>query len=176
MLLDRTAKVLALICFDIVVIYCIVAYIMLLIHSGKNVCRWSNSSIAVRPLFNGCILLTKDMGKWITWIYCNWRTNKKERTKSYIGYAACYQLVVGSLVPSRYLNQCWLIVNWTLRKTRQWKFKTNCNKCSFKNIYWKLSFFTDSLYYCGQEMSPHFLILYLLFRPRDGWWFTYFMA
>ena len=27
--------------------------------------------------------------------------------------------------PSHYLNQCWIIVNWTLRNKRQWNFNQN---------------------------------------------------
>ena len=30
-------------------------------------------------------------------------------------------------VPSHYLNQCWNIVNWTLRNKLQWKFNRNSN-------------------------------------------------
>ena len=35
------------------------------------------------------------------------------------------QLLVAYLAPSHYLNQCWLIVNWTLRNKLQWNFNRN---------------------------------------------------
>ena len=33
--------------------------------------------------------------------------------------------LVAYLVPSHYLNQCWVIVNWTLRNKLQWNFNRN---------------------------------------------------
>ena len=34
----------------------------------------------------------------------------------------CFRLwLVASLAPSHYLNQCWLIINWTRRNKYQWK-------------------------------------------------------
>ena len=41
-----------------------------------------------------------------------------------------YLTIIGSaygLAPSHYLNQCWNIVNWTLRNTLQWSFNRNSN-------------------------------------------------
>ena len=35
------------------------------------------------------------------------------------------QWLVAYSVPSHYLNQCWIIVNWTLRNKLQWNFNQN---------------------------------------------------
>ena len=40
---------------------------------------------------------------------------------------------------SQYLNQCWVIVNWTLRNKLQWKFNQN-TKFSFTKMLLKISF------------------------------------
>ena len=36
-------------------------------------------------------------------------------------------------MPSHYLKQCWIIVNWTLRNKRQWNFNQNSNIFSKEN-------------------------------------------
>ena len=45
---------------------------------------------------------------------------------------------VAYTVPSHYLNQCWVIVNWTLRNKLQWNFNQNTklfiHKNAFQNI------------------------------------------
>ena len=52
--------------------------------------------------------------------------------------------IIGSdngLSPSHYLNQCWNIVNWTLRNKLQWNINRNSyifiQENAFKNIIWK---------------------------------------
>ena len=37
--------------------------------------------------------------------------------------------------PSHYLNQCWNIVNWTLRNKLQWKFNRNSNIFIYENAH-----------------------------------------
>ena len=50
------------------------------------------------------------------------------------------------MAPSHYLNQCWDIVNWTLRNKVQWNFNQNTNifvsrKCIWKYRVWNGSHF-----------------------------------
>ena len=46
-------------------------------------------------------------------------------------------------MPSHYLNQCWDIVNWTLRNMLQWNLNRNSNmfieEYAFENIIWKMA-------------------------------------
>ena len=42
------------------------------------------------------------------------------------------------LAPSHYLNQCWVIVNWTIRNKLQWNFNQN-TKFAFTKMYLKIS-------------------------------------
>ena len=53
--------------------------------------------------------------------------------------------IIGSdngLSPSHYLNQCWNIVNWTLRNKLQWNFNWNLNiliqENPSENVVWKM--------------------------------------
>ena len=41
--------------------------------------------------------------------------------------------LVAYLAPSHYLNQCWVIVNWTLRNKHQWNLNQNTNIFIHKN-------------------------------------------
>ena len=38
-------------------------------------------------------------------------------------------------VPSDYLNQCWFIVNWTIRNRFQWNWNKNCNVSIQENAF-----------------------------------------
>ena len=46
-------------------------------------------------------------------------------------------------VPSHYLNQCWNIVNWTLRSKLQWNSNQNTNfflhEIAFENVAWEMA-------------------------------------
>ena len=42
---------------------------------------------------------------------------------------------VACSTPSHYLNQCWVIINWTLRKKLQWNFNQNANPFIHENAY-----------------------------------------
>ena len=46
------------------------------------------------------------------------------------------------MVPSHYLNQCWNIVNWTLKKKKQLNFNSNWNifiqENAFENVVWEI--------------------------------------
>ena len=45
--------------------------------------------------------------------------------------------------PSHYLNQCWIIVNWTLANKLQWNFNRNSfifiQENAFQNVVWKMA-------------------------------------
>ena len=43
------------------------------------------------------------------------------------------QWLIAHLTPSHYLNQSWVIVNWTLRNKLQWKFKQSTKLFIHKN-------------------------------------------
>ena len=51
--------------------------------------------------------------------------------------------LVSCLIPSHYLNKCWLIVDWTLRNKLQWNMNQNTNIFlqgnAFKNVTCKLA-------------------------------------
>ena len=53
------------------------------------------------------------------------------------------QWLVAWSVPSHCLNQCWGIVNWTLRNKLQWNFNQNSqlfiHKDAFENVVWKMA-------------------------------------
>ena len=49
-----------------------------------------------------------------------------------------YVWLVAWSVPSHYLNQCWNIVNWTLRNKLQWNSKIEILKFSFKKMHLKV--------------------------------------
>ena len=51
--------------------------------------------------------------------------------------------LVACLVPSHYLNQCWVIVIWTIRNEIQWDINRNSNifmqENAFENVIWKMA-------------------------------------
>ena len=65
--------------------------------------------------------------------------------------------------PSHYLNQCWNIVNWTIRNKRQWKLNKNLfifvQENGFENV-WKMAAILSGpqcvnvLWVCGRRYSP----------------------
>ena len=53
------------------------------------------------------------------------------------------QWLVAWPAPSHYLNQCWDVVNWTLRNKLQWNFHRNSylfiQENAFENVVWKMT-------------------------------------
>ena len=53
------------------------------------------------------------------------------------------QWLIAWSVPSHYLNQCWNIVNWTLRNKPQWNLNKNSyifiQDIAFENVVWKIA-------------------------------------
>ena len=49
------------------------------------------------------------------------------------------QWLVTYSAPSHYLNQCWVVVNWTLRKNLQWFFFIKIRNFSFTKMHLKVS-------------------------------------
>ena len=56
-------------------------------------------------------------------------------------YASMNQVRIGSdnglsphSAPSHYLNQCWVLINWTLRNNHQWNFNQNTKLFIHKNV------------------------------------------
>ena len=45
------------------------------------------------------------------------------------------QWLVAWLAPSHFLNQCWNIVNWTIRNKLQWNFNRSSNICVQENVF-----------------------------------------
>ena len=58
--------------------------------------------------------------------------------RQWIGWALLQIMAVAYLVPNHYLNQCWFIVNWTLRNKFQWNFSQKSNyfiqENAFENV------------------------------------------
>ena len=56
------------------------------------------------------------------------------------------QWFVAWTAPSHYLNQCWNIVNWTLRNKPQWNLNGNSylffQENAFENVIWKMASMT----------------------------------
>ena len=53
------------------------------------------------------------------------------------------QWLVAWWAPSHYLNQCWNMVNWTLRNKHRWNFNQNSyiliQENAFENVIWKMA-------------------------------------
>ena len=45
------------------------------------------------------------------------------------------QWLVANSMPSHYLNQCWAIINWTLREKLQWNFNWNTKLCIHDDVF-----------------------------------------
>ena len=58
--------------------------------------------------------------------------------RQWIGSASFRQWLVAYSAPSHYLNQCWVIVNRTLRNQLQWNL-IEIQNFSFTKMHWKMS-------------------------------------
>ena len=66
--------------------------------------------------------LTNDIVKWSQYITCHyWFINSLRPSDAYMRRQTNQHWTA----PSHYLNQCWNIVNWTLRNKLQWNFNRN---------------------------------------------------
>ena len=90
--------------------------------------------------------LSSGLNTWLQWIGQRQKSDETRNIKV-LGLGASYirdSMVINSLrscdvyirrfrwlvawsAPSHYLNQCWNIFNWTLRKKLQWNFNRNFN-------------------------------------------------
>ena len=74
------------------------------------------------------------------------------------------QWLVACLVPSHYLNQYWLIVNWTLRNKLKWNSNQNTiffvHDNTFKNVVCKMSAIL-----CRRRWVKGYLAVYIPFLP-----------
>ena len=65
--------------------------------------------------------------------YMHWQTNHHWFRLWLVAWSAS----------SHYLNQCWNVVNWTLRNNLQWNFNRNSNiffqENAFQNVIWKIA-------------------------------------
>ena len=75
-----------------------------------------------------------------------------------LGHHWFRQWLVACSVPSHYLNQCWNIVNWTVRNKLHWNFNRNSNifiqEIAFENVVCKMA----SILY-----RPQWVIVLLVF-------------
>ena len=67
--------------------------------------------------------------------------------------------IVAWSAPSQYLNQCWNIVNWTLRNKLQWNLDRNSN-ITFKKMHLKVS---------SAKRRPFCLGLNVLIWPKSSY-------
>ena len=76
--------------------------------------------------------------------------------------------LVACLAPSHYLNQCWNIVNWTLRNKLQWSPNQNSKifiqENAFVNVVWKMAAILSRPQYVSRFMSLNSL------GPSDAIW------
>ena len=60
---------------------------------------------------------------------------------SKLGHHRLKKWLDDTLAPSHYLNQCWAILNWTLRNKLQWNLSRNSSiliqENKFENVIWK---------------------------------------
>ena len=69
------------------------------------------------------------------------------------------QWLVAYSAPSHNLNQCWIIINWTLRNDFQWNFDQNTN-FSFKKLHLKmLSAKMAAMLYRGRWVKPSLMLM-----------------
>ena len=64
--------------------------------------------------------------------------------------------IIGSdnvLSPSHYLNQCWNIVNWTLRNKLQWNSYIFVEENAFQNVIWKMTAILSRPQYVNTQSS-----------------------
>ena len=63
--------------------------------------------------------------------------------RRWTGSALAQVMACRLMAPSHYLNQCWHIVNWTLRSKLQWNFNRNSNifieENTIENVIWDFS-------------------------------------
>ena len=78
-------------------------------------------------------------------------------------YASVNWVIIGSdccpFGRSHCLNQCWVIVNWSLGNELQWNSNQNSRKLRLK---------TSSAKFCPAEMSWHFICWYSLNTDEHG--------
>ena len=72
--------------------------------------------------------------------------------------------LVAYSAPSHYLNQCWIIVNWTLRNTLQWSFNQNTNIFIYGNASENIICKMADILSKGNELTMN--------QHRIGWWFV----
>ena len=75
-------------------------------------------------------------------------------------------------MPSHYLNQCWVIVNWTLRNKLQWHFIQNMklfiHENASQNIVCKMTAISTRGRWLNKD--THKALNYWLFVRRNHWW------
>ena len=91
-------------------------------------------------------------------------------------------LVVEQLAPSHYLNQCWDIINRTLRNKLQWNFNQNSyifiQENAFENAVWKMAAIlfqphcvkTKSMISCTVWLSEVYAGIILCVCPANERW------
>ena len=72
----------------------------------------------------------------LLWVCCEYHGENQLCYNTAVHWCAeWYHIVIAAfLVSSQYLNQWWLVVNWTLGNKFQWKFNLNSNLLSWKSI------------------------------------------
>ena len=104
-------------------------------HWYSMVCEcYSNchfSTIVCQNIHNNC-LNESQKTKYISTHYCNKTLNPQNPEE----HSFCLS------APSHYLNSCWNIVNWTLRKKLQWNLDRKSNifieENAFQNVVWEM--------------------------------------
>ena len=65
--------------------------------------------------------------------------------------------LVTYLAPSHYLNQCWVIANWTLRNKLQWNFDQNTKLFIHKNAFENIVCNKEAILLRGSWVNPFLL-------------------
>ena len=77
-------------------------------------------------------------------------------------------------MPSHYLNQCWIIVNWTLANTFQWKFNQNTTifieENAFENVVWKMAAIFLGLIVLKIAIQSHWVLYMSLLTCLQPLW------
>ena len=74
------------------------------------------------------------------------------------------------MAPSHYLNQCWNVVNWTIRNKLQWNLKRNSyifiQENAFENVVWKMAAILSRPQCVKLKHGPVSLTYFILSRSR----------
>ena len=91
------------------------------------------------------------------------------------------QWLVSHMAPSHYLNQCWVILNWTLINKHQWLFLSKYKTLHSRKCIWKYRLRNGEHFVEGGSLENRFYraespLLSLVSNTFSGWLFKQILA